>query len=96
MFLQGDVYTWGKGKNGQMGNGEEEEANPHSIKVPLPVQAVAVGAGLNHCAAAGEDGNVYVWGRRMSDEIVEGSKATYQGSLHLCIAFTYMSPIIIN
>jgi alpha-tubulin suppressor-like RCC1 family protein len=44
-FLQGEVFTWGKGKNGQMGNGEEVEVNAHSIKVLLPVPAVAVGAG---------------------------------------------------
>lgn len=47
--LQGDVYTWGKGKNGQMGNGEELEVNAHTIKVPLPVPAEAVGAGEWGC-----------------------------------------------
>lgn len=75
----GGVYCWGKGKNGQMGNGQEDETNSFPIKVDLPQKCVSVASGLNHCAAVGVDGTVYLWGRRMSLELEDERQQTYKG-----------------
>lgn len=78
---EGEVYTWGKGKNGQLGSNDESEVNAHTIRVPLSQPAVAVGAGFNHCAVVCTDGNIYLWGKRMSSDLIENTKSTYKDQL---------------
>jgi alpha-tubulin suppressor-like RCC1 family protein len=75
----GEVYCWGKGQNGQMGNNAAEEINAYPNRVPIPQPCVAVASGLNHCAAIGSDGTVYVWGRRMSLELESNREQTFRG-----------------
>lgn len=77
LCVNGEVYTWGKGENGQLGTGETNETNVNPILVHIPKPCVAVAAGLNHCAVIDSSGSIYVWGRRMSSELEDGKKHTY-------------------
>lgn len=81
----GEVYCWGKGKNGQMGSGDSQVINPHPRLVPMPRKCIAVAAGLNHSVALDDSGVLHLWGKRMSDELVEGNKYTYKGVIVLSL-----------
>lgn len=76
----GEVFCWGKGKNGQMGSGDTQEINAHPRLVPINRKCVAVAAGLNHSVALDESGVLHIWGKRMSEQLVEGTKHTYTGT----------------
>lgn len=84
---EGSVYTWGKAGRGQLGIGEMEESSypPSMVKFkatsdPDPssplLQMKKVSAGFGHTAAISTDGDVYVWGKGMSDKPKEGRFGT--------------------
>lgn len=60
----GAVFSWGGGKEGQLGNGEQDSMQPiprqilkfHALKVTM------ICAGADHSLAVGE-GGVYSWGK---------------------------------
>lgn len=57
----GDVYAWGRGREGQHGSGKRQ----NFLAVPQKVQAlngdriVGIGCGSNHCLAINQKGQVY-------------------------------------
>lgn len=57
------LFTWGCGKQGRLGHGNEDD-----ILVPTEIQMLSnmrvsqVSAGESHCAAITQTGKVYVWG----------------------------------
>lgn len=68
-----NVYCWGKGSSGQLGNGErKDQKTPVAVCAPgysndcakNPLKGVtALAAGNEHiCAIVGKDSNVYCWG----------------------------------
>ena len=63
-----DVFTWGKGKRGQLGDGKAAEFSFSPVKVRLPKGVVVkqVSAGFNHCAVLSRAGDVFIWGKHMS------------------------------
>ena len=63
---EGVVYTWGKGKRGQLGNGKTDDFSFTPVHVNIPEEVVAVSAGFNHTAALSDQGTVYLWGKHMS------------------------------
>lgn len=77
----GEVYCWGKGKNGQMGTGDTDLVNSHPRLVPLKTKCIQIAAGLNHNVILDETGSLYIWGKRMSTELVENTEFTYKGYL---------------
>jgi alpha-tubulin suppressor-like RCC1 family protein len=80
----GEIYCWGKGKNGQLGNGDVNPINTYPRLVPMKQKCVAIAAGLNHSVALDETGILHLWGKRMSDELVEKTEQTYKGDYILC------------
>ena len=62
-----EVYTWGKGNRGQLGLPDGDTfVSPQ--KVPkLKGITTAVSAGFNHTAVLMNEGEVFVWGKGMSD-----------------------------
>lgn len=83
----GEVYCWGKGRNGQLGTGDTQVMNLYPRLVPMKKRCVAIAAGLNHSVALDESGVLYLWGKRMSEELVEGNKHTYKGQFSWVLSF---------
>lgn len=63
----GEVYTWGKGGNGQLGNAEAMYSYV-PVMVDIPNKCTKVAAGFAHSAAICEEGNLYIWGKGCSDK----------------------------
>lgn len=61
--LDGTVYTWGGGKNGRLGHGDEKiRLHPGCIEQLLSQKAVAVTAGYHNNLVLTEKGDVWSWG----------------------------------
>ena len=60
---EGDLYLWGYNKDGQLGNGTNENSN-EPIKVMSNVKEVCLGE--YHSAAITEEGDLYLWGRNFN------------------------------
>ena len=68
IVVGGDVYCWGHGSFGALGDGEaSDESSP--VEVELDEPAIDVAAGRFHTCAAVESGDVYCWGRNDSGQI---------------------------
>lgn len=72
----GEVFSWGKGSRGQLGHLHKfgvDDASTLARKVSIldssgKIKRVKdISAGFAHSAAATEDGELYVWGKGMSD-----------------------------
>ena len=75
------VYTWGKGSRGQLGILlKDSVAKPQ--KVPkLNGLFTSVSSGFNHTSVLSVNGDVFVWGKGMSDVLKTEKSA---GNLHYC------------
>jgi hypothetical protein len=73
----GEVYTWGRGFEGQLGHGEgcnEATLSPRCVVGLAPAGRVrAVSAGALHCAALAHDGAVWTWGEGTSGQLGMGA-----------------------
>ena len=61
----GMVYTFGNGKNGRLGHGDEvDQLSPKRVDSLFTkgVHAVMIAAGVAHTVALDKDGNVFTWG----------------------------------
>lgn len=61
--VEGEVQSWGRNQNGQLGLGNTEDALvPQKIQAFQGVSIKMVAAGAEHTAAVTEDGELYGWG----------------------------------
>ncbi|GAB2229078.1 hypothetical protein Droror1_Dr00023213 [Drosera rotundifolia] len=61
--VQGEVASWGRNQNGQLGLGTTEDSLvPHKLLAFQGLSIKMVAAGAEHSAAVTEDGQVYGWG----------------------------------
>jgi alpha-tubulin suppressor-like RCC1 family protein len=60
----GNLYAWGYGFYGQLGNGTttSSQTTPVPVALPAGVKPTAIAAGLYTGYAIGSDGNLYAWG----------------------------------
>ena len=64
----GKVYGWGKGDRGQLGNSPEIfDKNESPIRIAVKDDLCDISLGFNHSAALSVGGNVYIWGKGMSE-----------------------------
>lgn len=79
LIYLGDVYVWGRGREGQHGNGKRHHITLAPVRVAaLDSERVAkVVAGTRHCVAITHEGNVYLWG--MLHRFQERSAIEYFG-----------------
>ncbi len=72
--VNGDVYTWGYNKNGQLGLGVSD-SNVHATptKVSRLNNIIKVVAGANQVIALDTNGYVYSWGRNIAGSLGIGS-----------------------
>eukprot|EP01132_Coremiostelium_polycephalum_P007415 gene7415-9116_t len=60
----GDIYSWGRGKEGQLGNGEKPlKSGAQLIKSLAHERVTKVACGNFHSLAVTNDGKVYEWGQ---------------------------------
>ena len=61
LSVDGTVFSWGQGRHGVLGHGDEENvAQPKQIEALRDVCALATG--INHTLATTSDGTLWVWG----------------------------------
>jgi alpha-tubulin suppressor-like RCC1 family protein len=62
----GQVWTWGEGSCGQLGNlDKDHKNNPEPRQIFFPsVKFIQVSCGLEHTAAIASNGTVYAWGNQ--------------------------------
>lgn len=71
----GNVYAWGFGENGQLGNGSTV-ASLTPVKVDLQAKAKQVVTALTAAYALMEDGSVYAWGLGTEGRLGNGTNGT--------------------
>jgi alpha-tubulin suppressor-like RCC1 family protein len=72
--LDGSVYAWGTGSQGQLGNGGTSPAStPVAVSLPAGVTAKQVAAGGYFSVALTSTGKVYAWGDDSSGELGNGT-----------------------
>jgi alpha-tubulin suppressor-like RCC1 family protein len=70
----GEVWCWGAGKYGQLGDGTGEyQFTP--VLVELPLGVIQLEAGAYHTCATAEDGTAWCWGRNEWGQLGNGTKA---------------------
>lgn len=68
--VSGILFTWGRGSEGQLGNGSFSEKSVHSpFKVEFPIQFKQVSCGDFHTIAIGEDNKMYACGSSQSNQL---------------------------
>lgn len=63
LMTDGTVWVWGRGYEGQMGDGIQVNLKPAPARVPALSGVTAVSAGGYHTLALKGDGTVWMWGR---------------------------------
>ncbi|XP_058521304.1 RCC1 domain-containing protein 1 isoform X1 [Ochotona princeps] len=67
---QGQVFSWGGGRHGQLGHGGlEAEAEPRPVEALQGLRMAEVAAGGWHSVCVSEAGDVYVWGWNESGQL---------------------------
>ncbi len=79
IVVGGDVYCWGRGSEGQVGDGlTSDRYSPTAVNLPEP--AVSIAAGAFHTCAALADGQVYCWGDNGYGQVGQGSTGGHQAT----------------
>ncbi len=75
-IMGGDVWCWGMGSFGRLGNGLTDNQSSPVRVVGLPGPAVALALGHDHSCAVLADGDAWCWGRGDSGQLGDGNKTT--------------------
>ncbi|KAM5292900.1 RCC1 domain-containing protein 1 [Ctenodactylus gundi] len=66
----GQVFSWGKGRHGQLGHGTlEAELEPRPLEVLQGLPMAVVAAGGWHSLCVSEAGDIYIWGWNESGQL---------------------------
>jgi alpha-tubulin suppressor-like RCC1 family protein len=75
LLVDGTISCWGKGAEGQLGNGIRADATtPSAVKSLTKVKAIE--ARRDRTCAIVEDGSAYCWGDNRSGELGDGAVMT--------------------
>ncbi|KDO25530.1 hypothetical protein SPRG_20651 [Saprolegnia parasitica CBS 223.65] len=73
LTASGEVYTWGSGRDGQLGLGTTDDRNiPRKVADLDGVRIVHIACGGGHTACVAEDGTLWVFGRGRSGQLGRG------------------------
>ena len=73
--LTGTIWCWGRGGNGELGNGLRN-SSPVPVRVQLDEPVACVSAGASHSCSVTSSGAGYCWGRGAEGQIGNGSTGT--------------------
>ncbi|WP_422614003.1 RCC1 domain-containing protein, partial [Bifidobacterium indicum] len=67
----GNLYTWGRNENGQLGRdtGTTPADRPGRVTPPTGITFTQTSAGSSHSVAVGSDGNLYTWGNNGNGQL---------------------------
>lgn len=69
----GDLYTWGCGKDGQLGHGDMKDAyTPKAVRALQSKMIRNVSCAEHHVAAVSENGVLYTWGKGQNGRLGHG------------------------
>ncbi|MSR36371.1 MAG: hypothetical protein EXR95_06970 [Gemmatimonadetes bacterium] len=86
----GAVWCWGRGANGELGNGTRiSSAVP--LRAALSGTAASVSTGSSHSCAVLTSGAVFCWGRGAEGQLGNGATATQPGPVQAMDALSYRS-----
>jgi alpha-tubulin suppressor-like RCC1 family protein len=69
----GEVFTWGNGKYGRLGHGDEsDQETPKCVEALIGVNAKQVSSGRSHTAVCTEDGQMYTFGKGKEGQLGHG------------------------
>ncbi len=71
-----NLYSWGRGKQGQSGNNIDLSNIPHKVFMPSGVTATRFVAGYDFSLAVGSDGNLYSWGNNVWGQLGRTTSGT--------------------
>lgn len=75
----GQVYAWGVGTVGQLGNGNgKSHGAPFPVELPAGVTATGISSGQAHSLALGDDGRVYAWGDNSFGQLGDGIRGDHR------------------
>ncbi|ETV68259.1 hypothetical protein, variant 1 [Aphanomyces astaci] len=75
LTASGQVYTWGLGKDGQLGLGTNDDRNiPRKLSELDGLHIVQVACGGGHTVCVSADGNLWVFGRGRSGQLGRGDQ----------------------
>ncbi len=72
-LMDGKVHCWGKGQQGQLGNGAAVDSPVPVAVTGLPAPAVSIAAGNDHSCAVLNNGDAYCWGYDTYGELGDGT-----------------------
>jgi alpha-tubulin suppressor-like RCC1 family protein len=78
--ISGEVYTWGSGKYGQLGQGNTNDINTPTA-IPLLTGVVYISAGESHMVAVKNDNTILEWGNK--DAITQAVHTTSPTAISL-------------
>ena len=74
LLIDGSVYCWGLGTQGQLGNGNMSNSNiPVEVDIPIGRYATSIDNGLNHACAILDNLSIYCWGDNEHGQLGDGN-----------------------
>jgi alpha-tubulin suppressor-like RCC1 family protein len=78
----GSVWTWGRGWEGELGDGNLTERE-NAATIPSLFPTCAVGAGGFHSLAVKCDGSLWAWGANWSGQLGDGTRTNRTAPVHI-------------
>jgi hypothetical protein len=71
-----EIYTWGYGEYGQLGDGNSSISESEPIKIEVEGTPVFIASGLNHNIYLTDNRDIYAWGRNNMNQLGTGKSTS--------------------
>ena len=82
IYMPNEVYCWGSGDNGKLGNGNLSDSDVPGEKVAIPADAnaISISSGNSHSCLVSDDGDAYCWGSNNHGQLGGGNQGGYSST----------------